>query len=81
MTLGFYFIDGGLSANSALVVSITTTLTGKLRKPSFHPVYGPFGVLAVSEHLPEMIHFFLEKLRFITNCFGPVGKCINYTDR
>ena len=79
MTLGFNFIGGGLSASSTLVVSIITFPTGRFVKPSFYPVYGPSGVLTVSEFLPEMIHFVLEKLRFITDCFISVGKCVNYT--
>ena len=79
MTLGFDFIGGGLGASSALATSIITSLTDGLSKPSFHPVYNPSGLPAVSECLPEMINIFLEKLRFITDCFSPVGKCINYT--
>ena len=67
VTLEFYFIGGGISTSSALGISL------------IHPVYGPIGVLAVGECLPEMIHFFLEKLRFIANCFDPVGKYIDYT--
>ena len=80
MTLGFYFIGGGLSVSSALVVSLITFLPHGLSMPSFYLVQGPFGVLAVSTGLPEMFHFFLEKLRFITNHFGPVHKCVlHYT--
>ena len=65
MTLGFYFIGDGLSASISLVVSIITFLTGRLSKPSFLPVYGLFGVLTVSECLPEMIHFILENSRLL----------------
>ena len=79
MMHGFNFIGDGLSTSSALVINIITFLTGRLGKPPFHPVYGPFGVLKVNECFPEMIHFFLEKLRFITDCFSPVSECVNYT--
>ena len=79
MTLCFDFIGGGLGACSALVVSLITNLTGGLGMPSFHPVQGPFGVLTVCECFSEMIHFLLEKLRFIANCFCPMSRCINYT--
>ena len=79
MALGFYFIVGSLSISGALGNNIITSLIGRLREPSFQPVYGPFGLLVVSECLPKIIHFFLEKLGFIVNCFGPVSKCIDYT--
>ena len=51
MTLGFNFIGSGLSACGTLVVSIITFPTGRLGKPSFHPVCHPFGVLTVSAFL------------------------------
>ena len=79
MTHGFDFIGGGLSANSVLGIGAVASLVGKFREPSFHPVYGPLGVLAWTECLPEMVHFFLEQLKFVAYCFGPLGKSINYT--
>ena len=69
MMLCLDFIHGGLGACSALVVSPMTNLTGRLGKPSFHPVQGPFWELTVSECFSKMFHFFLEKFRFIANCF------------
>ena len=79
MTLCFDFIGGGLGTSGALVVSLIISLTGGLSKPSFHPVQGPFVVLTVSGSFPEVLHFSLEKLRFVANCFCPMSKCINYT--
>ena len=79
MTLGFDFIRGGLSTSSVLGISAVASQVSKLRDPYFHPVYDPFGVLAVNECLPEVVHFFMEKLRFVAYCSGPVGKCITYT--
>ena len=76
MTLGFYFTVGGLSTSGALGISIITSLLGRLREPSFYPVYGQFWILAVSKCLPEMIHFFLDELRFISIYFGPVSVLI-----
>ena len=79
VTLGFGLSGGGLSTSGVLSVGTVTSLTGKLCKPSFYPVNGPFGVLAVIECLPEVVHFLLEKPLFAAYCFGPVGKGINYT--
>ena len=39
-----------------------------------------FGYLHWVECLPEMIHFFVEKLRIATHCFGPMDEGINYTN-
>ena len=69
MTLGFDFTGGGLSTSGVLGIGTVVSLAGKFQEPSFHPVYGPFGVLAVSEYFPEVVHFFLEKLRFVASCF------------
>ena len=60
VTFGLGFSSGGLRTSSVLVVGIVTTLTGKLWEPSLHPVHGPFGVVAVTECLPEVVHFHLE---------------------
>ena len=45
----------------------------------FHPVHGPFGVLAVTECLSEVVCFLLEELWLVADCFDPVGRGINYT--
>ena len=79
MILCFDFIGGRLGACSALVVSHITNLTGWLGKPFLHPVQSPFGDLAMCECFSEMLHFILEKVRFIANCFCSMGKSINYT--
>ena len=76
MTLCCDFIGGGLGAIGAMVVSLITSYTGGLSKPSFHPIKGPFGALKVSECFPEVLHFCLEKLRFIANYFCPVSSVL-----
>ena len=79
VTLGFDFIGGGLNTSIVLGIGTIASLVGQLSEPFFQPVYDPFGVLTMSECLPEVLHFFMEKLRFVAYCFGPVDKCINYT--
>ena len=79
MTLSFDFIGSGLGTCSALVVSAINDLSGGPVKPFLHLVQSPFWVFALGECLPEMIHFFVEKLRIATHCFGPMGEGINYT--
>ena len=79
MNLCFHFIGSGLGACSTLTVSPITNLTGWLSKPFLHLVQGLFGVLTVGESLPEVLHFFLEHLRFATYCLCPVSKSIYYT--
>ena len=48
-----------------------------LLKTSFHPAnsWTSSGLFGFS----EIIHFFAEKLRIATHCFGPMGDGINYT--
>ena len=72
MTLGFHFIGGGLGTCSALAISPTIDLTGRPVKPFLHLVQSLFGVFTLGECLPEMLHFFVEKIRIATNCFGPM---------
>ena len=79
MALGFNFIGSGLGACGALVVSLIIDLTGGPIKPFHHLVQIPFRVFTLGECLPEMIHFFAEKLRIATHCLGPMGEGINYT--
>ena len=78
VSLVFDFIGGGLSTSGVLVDGTVVSLAGKVQEPSFHPVYGQFGVLAASECLPEVVHFIVEKLRFVAYCFGFLGESINY---
>ena len=80
MTLGFDFIGSGLGACGALVVSPINDLLGWPVKHFLHLVQSPFGVFTLGECLPEMIHFFAEKLRIATHCFGPMGEGIIYTN-
>ena len=61
-----------------MVVSPINDLPGGAVKPFLHLVQSPFGVFSLGECLPEMIHFFAEKLRIATHCFGPLGEGINY---
>ena len=79
MVLGFNFIVSGLGTCGALVVSPFIDLTGGPNKPFLHLVQSPFWVFTLGECLPEMIHFFVEKLRIATHCFDPMGEGINYT--
>ena len=60
VTLCFNFIGSGLGASSALTVSPITNLAGWLGKPFPDLVQGPSGVFTMGEHLPEVLHFFLE---------------------
>ena len=57
MTLCFGFFGGGMGACRALFVSLITSITGGLGKPSFHLVKGPFWVLIVSAFLRCFISF------------------------
>ena len=79
MTLGFDFIGSWLGACSALVVSPIIDLPGGPVNPFLYLVQSPFWVFTLGECLPEMIHFFVEKLRIATHCCGPMGEGINYT--
>ena len=42
-------------------------------EPSFNPVHGPLGVLAVTKCLSYVIHFLLGKLWLVVCHSGPVG--------
>ena len=70
MTLGIDFIGSGPGTHSALVVSPISDLPGLPVKPFLRLVQSPFWVFLLGECLPEMIHFFVEKLRIATNYFG-----------
>ena len=79
MTLAFDFIGSGLAACGALVVSPINDLPGGPVKPFLHLVQSPFWVFTLDECLPDMIHFFTEKLSIAAQYFGPMGEGINYT--
>ena len=79
MTLGFNFIGSGLGACGALVVNPINDLHGGPVKPFLHFIQSPLWVFKLGECLPEMIHFFAEKLRIVTDWFGPTGEGINYS--
>ena len=79
MTYGLDFIGSGLGASGALIVTPFNYLPGGPVKPFLHLVHSPFWVYTLGECLPKMIHFFAEKLRIVTHCFGPMGEGINYT--
>ena len=71
MILGFDFIGSGLGTCGILVVSPINDLPGGSVKPFLHLVQSAFGIFALGECLPQMIHFFAEKIRIATHCFGP----------
>ena len=79
MTLGFDFIGSGLGPSGALAVSPTIDLTGRPVKPFLYLVQSQIGVFTLSECLPEVLHFLVEKIRIATNCFGPMGEGTNNT--
>ena len=79
MTLVFDVIGSGLHTCSALFVSPISDIPGGPVKPFLHLVQIPFWVFALGECLPEMIHFFVEKLKIDTHRLGPMGEGINYT--
>ena len=79
IALGFNFIYSNLGICSALVVSLIIDLTGGSFKPFLHLVQSLFWVFTLGVCLPEMIHFFAEKFRIATHCFGPMGEGISYT--
>ena len=72
MTLDFNFIGNRLGTCSALAVSPIIDLTGKPGKSFLHLVQSPFWVFTIGKCFPEMLHFFLEKLRIATNSVGPL---------
>ena len=75
VTLVGSFIDGRLGTCGAPISS----LSGGLIKSFLHLVQSPFGIIAFSESLPEMVLFFLEQLRLAAHCGGPMGKGVDYT--
>ena len=79
MALDFVFSGGGSCAGSVLVVITVTPLTVMPCEPSFNPVHGPFGVLAVTKCLTEVTHFLLKKVWLIAHCSGAVGNGIDNT--
>ena len=79
MTLCIYFIGGGLDACGALVVSPISNLPGGPVLPFLHLVQSLHRVFTLNKCLPEVIHFFAEKLRIATHCLGPMGEGVNST--
>ena len=77
MTLGFNFIGNRLGAWSALAISPIIGLTGRPSKSFLPLVEGPFGLFTTNMCFPEIIHFFLEKLRIVTNSFFHIGEGAN----
>ena len=65
MTLGFDLIGSGLSTCGALVVSSINDIPVGPIKSFLHPVQSPFRVFTLAECLPEVIHFFAEKVRLL----------------
>ena len=74
VTLGFDFIGYRLGTCRALAVSPIIDLPGRPVKSFLHLVQRPFGIFTIGESLPDMTHFFLEKLRIATHSFNPMGK-------
>ena len=70
ITYGFNFIGSGLGACGILVVSPINDLPGGPVKPFLHLVQSPFRLFTLGECPPEMIHFFVEKLRIATHCLA-----------
>ena len=66
MTLGFNFIGNRLGTCSVLAVGLIIDLTGWPGKSFLHLVQSPFGIFTIAKCFPEMLHFFLEKLRIST---------------
>ena len=73
------FIGNGLSTCGPLAVSPIIDLTGWPGKSFLHLVQSPLGVFTIGKCFPEMLHFFLEKLRIATDCFGPTGQSTDDT--
>ena len=72
MTLGFNFIGNGLGTCGALAISLIINLTGWPAKPFLHLFQSPFRVFTMGKCFAEMLHFLLEKIRIVTNSFGPM---------
>ena len=66
MPLGFNFIGNRLDASGALAASSINDLTRRPGKSFLHLVQSHCGVSTISKCFPEMLHFFLEKLRIAT---------------
>ena len=79
MTLSFSFIGNVLGTCSTLAVNPILNLPGWPGKSFLHLVQSLFGVYTIGKCFPEMLHFFLEKLRIVVNNFGPMGESTNDT--
>ena len=75
VTLIFNFIGGRLGTCGAPISS----LCGGLVSSFLHLVQGPFGIIAFSESLPEMVLFLLEQPRLAAHCGGPMGEGVDNT--
>ena len=73
MTLGLNFIGSGLGACGTLAVKLIIDLTGRLGKSLLHFVQSPFGVFALGKSFPEVLLFFLEKIRIVTDSLGSMA--------
>ena len=79
IALCFNLIGDCLGTCGTLVINPINGFTGRLVKPFLHLVQSPFSLFALSESLPEVVHFLLEQHRTVTHCFGPVGEGIDDT--
>ena len=76
MTLVCSFIGGRLGTCGAPISS----LSGGLIKSFLHLAQSPFGIIAFSESIPEIVLFFLEQLRLAAHCGGPMGEGVDYIE-
>ena len=74
MTLGFDFIGGTLGNFGALVASPINYLTGRPVESFLHRVQSPFGILAFSESLPEVVLFPVGATQACYTLFWPYGR-------
>ena len=79
VTLTLNFSGGSRGTVSTLVINPINGLTGGLVKPFLHFVQSPLGIIAFSEHLPEMLFFLFEQLRIAAHCLGPMGEGVYNT--
>ena len=79
MTLCFDLTGSGLGTCGTLIVSTISNLPGGPVIPFLHLVQSPFMVFMLGECLPEVIHFFAEKLRIATHCLGPMCEGVDDT--
>ena len=61
IALSFDFIGGHLGTCGTLVINPISGLTDRFVDPFLLLVQSPFGIFALSESLPKVVHFLLEQ--------------------